>query len=260
VSTEGAAAAAEEKDIAERRELLGELVAIRGHLATNAQQNAEIIRLLAVYGKEQDRQGHELGHIKTHMTEKSLTDGLPDVKPNGLEHRRVLVVEDDVDLLNVTERLLRKLGCVVATATNRTEGERRLTELEFDAALVDLRLPPTVGADGCSDEGVELCRWITRMYPKIGIVVMSGRLEAEGLDLLPVLRLCKPFTVERLHDKLEQAIHGVGPATADTVPPAELVRRTGEFAAFEPTTLQSVEDTEPDTLTETPEARAAAKG
>jgi CheY-like chemotaxis protein len=118
---------------------------------------------------------------------------------------RVLVVDDESLVLNVTRELLTRTGHSVSTASS---GETALTILEsspgaFDVALIDLRMPG-IG-------GLETMRRARRINPGLPIVIVSGNVfdapsEAtmpEGVVLLP-----KPFTVQQLTGAIGQALGG----------------------------------------------------
>ena len=63
----------------------------------------------------------------------------------GLERRRVLVVDDNVDAADMTAMLLRTLGCDVQTAYDGETGARAAESFHPDVVLLDLGLP---GIDG----------------------------------------------------------------------------------------------------------------
>lgn len=198
----------------------------------------------------------EIGVLKDFATKQALkVDNLEQIEPNGLRGKRVLVVEDDLELLKIITRLLTRLGIQAITASSRREAEALILpeENRFDVALVDLRMPR-------SEQGFELARWICRMHPETRVIVMSGKLTA-SLDKLPVARLAKPFTFEELRNAIYEAIGGfiaLHPTMRPPPPPP----------AFEPTLrleLQQIPPVidsepvmtpEPVTKSETPQAIA----
>ena len=60
-------------------------------------------------------------------------------------HRRVLVIEDNADLLEMTKDLLEDLGCDVDCATDGADGLARLLAAPPDVAFVDIGLPSLDG-------------------------------------------------------------------------------------------------------------------
>jgi two-component system cell cycle response regulator CpdR len=189
----------------ERTSLLSAMADLRAEMVTDRKQLRSILGWC-------ERIGYELGGIKTHLTSQSLrVANLEGVEPNGLRDKRVLVVEDDPVLLKLIVRVLSDLGCRVDGAGNREDAERLIAKTKYDATLIDLRIPS-------SDDGIQLCRWVSRMWPSTAIVVMSGHLDAPGLDSLCAARIEKPFELEHLQYVLSQAT-GHGAALADTIPP-----------------------------------------
>jgi hypothetical protein len=86
------------------------------------------------------------------------------------------------------------------------------------------------------------------MWPATAIVVMSGLMEAPGLDSLCAARICKPFELDHLQDVLSHAL-GHGPAIRDTErPPAARTEPSPPPDAYDG-------DDDPDTNAETPDAK-----
>lgn len=209
------------------------------------------------------------------MSRLSLKLDMPFAERNGLAEQRVLVVEDDVDLLKVVRRLLSKLGCDVSGAANRHDAEALLAASAepFDAALIDLRIPPTKGEEPRETEGLELIRWMRGSYSAVAVVVVSGDLDVPGLDALPVARLEKPFTLDNIRGSLYSVLGLAIPAAEpepmqipDTIPaPRPESFLAGELAgplhlelvrdAPAPSTPRPYDPEEPDTSAETPEAK-----
>jgi CheY-like chemotaxis protein len=121
------------------------------------------------------------------------------------EAARVLVVDDESLVLNVTRELLARTGHTVSTASS---GEAALAILEtspsaFDVALIDLRMPG-IG-------GLETMRRARRINPGLPVVIVSGNVfDAPSEATLPdgVVLLPKPFTVQQLTGAIGHALGG----------------------------------------------------
>jgi DNA-binding NarL/FixJ family response regulator len=88
---------------------------------------------------------------------------------------RVVVADDSLLFRAGLVRVLEDLGFeVVAQADNPTELVRRVNGHRPDAALVDIRMPPTH-----SDEGLRAAREIGERHPDVGVVVLSQYLESD---------------------------------------------------------------------------------
>ena len=80
--------------------------------------------------------------------------------------RRVLVVDDEGDFLATYERLLRRQGYEVLTATSRAEGLAALAGEPLHLVISDLRLP-----DG---DGLDVVRAARRTAEPTPVIVITG--------------------------------------------------------------------------------------
>ena len=107
---------------------------------------------------------------------------------NGL---RVLVVEDDPEVLSLTALILEEEGMVVRGCSLGSEALGAVGEFSPQIALLDSRLPDTTG--------VELGRELARRAPDCIQVLVSG--DAEGISAWVRqghLALPKPFEIDDL--------------------------------------------------------------
>jgi DNA-binding NtrC family response regulator len=111
---------------------------------------------------------------------------------------RLLIVDDDVPVLRVMERLAGKLGFEVETCTTGSEALRTLTRRQADLAMVDLRMPDV--------NGLDLLRQIKASVPSCEVVLMTGFAEVdsavEAIKLGAREYLSKPFDFDRLRHVL----------------------------------------------------------
>jgi len=114
--------------------------------------------------------------------------------------KKILVVDDEKSIREITKIRLEKLGYDPECAQNGKEALEILENEKFPLILTDLRLPEI--------DGIELCKRIKERKPETVIYAFSGvvtevdfdQLEEMGFDGL----LCKPVTFE----VLERAIKG----------------------------------------------------
>jgi CheY-like chemotaxis protein len=122
--------------------------------------------------------------------------------PRGSE--RILVVEDDESLLQVTSEMLTEFGYQVVTARNGAEAIQILESgREFDLMFSDVVMP-----FGMS--GVELARHARQLSRGIKILLTSGHtgdvLERHGaVDEFPIID--KPFRQADLAQRLRSLLH-----------------------------------------------------
>ena len=117
--------------------------------------------------------------------------------------RRVLVVEDNVEVGTFSTQLLRDLGYETAWATTGRDALKLLEEEpeRFDVVFTDVVMP------GIS--GVELGHEIRRRYPGLPVVLTSGYsnvIAEEGLHGFELVQ--KPYAVEDLSRVLRRALRG----------------------------------------------------
>jgi DNA-binding response OmpR family regulator len=107
---------------------------------------------------------------------------------------RILVVDDDPDILAALSIALQAEGAVVDAASDGNEAMHRLGAWPPDAAVVDLMLP---GQSGFAV--VERCRAAARPVPAVIITANRGRRHAEYASTLGAAAyLEKPVPMARV--------------------------------------------------------------
>ena len=111
---------------------------------------------------------------------------------------RILIVEDEPNLLAQLQQRLREAGYVVDTATDGEEGLYFGREYDYDAAIIDLGLPKLDGMDLIGE-----LRKLNRDFP---VLVLTARShwqdKVEGLEAGADDYLTKPFQIEELLARL----------------------------------------------------------
>ena len=104
----------------------------------------------------------------------------------------VLVVDDEPLVLEVTETMLKDLGCEVVTATGANEALEMLsTDERIEILITDINMPDM--------DGYELARAAVRMRKRLKVIMLSGR-EREGREF-PLIR--KPFLQQDLVETMK---------------------------------------------------------
>ncbi|HZF80142.1 MAG TPA: response regulator, partial [Rubrivivax sp.] len=116
-----------------------------------------------------------------------------------LKGTRVLLVEDNAELANVTSALLRAYGCAVQAARSPAQALTLMTsETAFDIVLSDVVMPGDM-------DGLGLARELRRRYPALPVVLISGYSSAlHAAQEFTVLH--KPCTPEQLTGALSDAL------------------------------------------------------
>ncbi len=107
---------------------------------------------------------------------------------------RLLVVEDETDLVNAIMRGLRRQGYAVDVANDGQQGLFLAEVNDYDLLILDLGLP---GLDG-----LEVCRQLRTSQSRLMILILTARTRPEqrvaGLDAGADDYLLKPFHFEEL--------------------------------------------------------------
>jgi PAS domain S-box-containing protein len=117
---------------------------------------------------------------------------------------KVLIVEDDADLLDVAAELFRAIGYGVYTAGNAADALILLERNnDIDILFSDVMMP-----DGMN--GIELARLTRERYPQVKTILASGyalpALKSEHKDLDDFLFINKPYQLSDVAKKLRQVV------------------------------------------------------
>jgi two-component system, NtrC family, nitrogen regulation response regulator NtrX len=108
--------------------------------------------------------------------------------------RKVLIVDDERDMLTNCTRILRRCGYECLTAETSAQGLALVQSVQPDVVLVDLRMP--------GKSGIDIVKAVKSQHPHIEVVLMTAYATIEtavdaikqgAFDYLP-----KPFTAEQL--------------------------------------------------------------
>ena len=122
---------------------------------------------------------------------------------------KILLVDDDVDLVSMNRVILERKGHQVTAAYSAQEAREALGKARPDVAVLDVMME-SVSA------GFELAREVHQKHPDLPMIILSGvhaatgvpfRFEPDG-DWLPVLKfLDKPVEPSRLAGEIESVLN-----------------------------------------------------
>ncbi len=115
---------------------------------------------------------------------------------SGAGIKRILVVEDELAISDICQRVLTSEGFEVDVAVNGRVAQDILKEKQYDLCLIDIRTPEM--------NGIELYQWLKEKYPQQAdrVIFMTGDvmggdtvtfIEQTGRTYLP-----KPFIPDDL--------------------------------------------------------------
>ena len=114
---------------------------------------------------------------------------------------RVLIVDDDIQLLRTLRINLTARGYTVLTAADGRTAQRAAAELRPDVVVLDLGLPDLDGTDVIAE---------LRTFTQVPIIVLSARTDSSdkvhALDRGADDYVTKPFGVEELTARLRAAV------------------------------------------------------
>ena len=119
---------------------------------------------------------------------------------------RILVAEDDDNVRQFVVRALELKGHDVVFAEDGGLAAEAMAEHngEFDLMLSDIKMPVM--------DGIALALSVGAAFPEITILLMTGfadqRERAHGLDALIYDVIPKPFSLQMLMDKVDDALAG----------------------------------------------------
>jgi len=125
--------------------------------------------------------------------------------------KKILVVDDDPDIVEQVTMILQKDGHEVQAAGTQEEAEELLLAGKPDLAIIDLMMEE-------KDSGFVLCHRIKKLYPGTPVIILTSVKAATGLSfaadsaaqqswLKADLLLDKPIRAERLRSDVNKVLH-----------------------------------------------------
>lgn len=105
---------------------------------------------------------------------------------------KLLVVDDDPDIVNILSCTMKESGYEVDEANDGIEAVELIQNNSYDVAIIDSIMPKMKGA--------EVCKFIKTHYPNMYIIGISGypdslnKLKNEGADIC----FTKPFNIDQI--------------------------------------------------------------
>lgn len=126
------------------------------------------------------------------------------MKKQKIKESKILIIEDDYDLLWMLKKLLSTEGYLILTAVTAAQGIEIFSRNVFDIAaiIVDLSLP--------DQDGEVVVNEVFKVMPDMPIIITTGsedkvqlkRLEESGIKEI----LVKPFDLNKLSQLVSECI------------------------------------------------------
>ena len=113
--------------------------------------------------------------------------------------RKVLVVDDEQDIVNFMERFLIRLGISVIKAIDGDNAIDCCRNESPDCVFLDLQMP--------GKDGIETLKDIKKMKPDLTVIMITGKeseeFKAKALQLGASDYITKPLDLSELNDKIQ---------------------------------------------------------
>lgn len=110
---------------------------------------------------------------------------------------RILLIDDDAEVLEINEKYLTKRGYMVETAGNATEGYEKIKKSMPDCILLDVMMPKIDGYSACKEY---------RKIANVPIIFLTGKASEEdkihGLMLGADDYMVKPYSLKELEARI----------------------------------------------------------
>ena len=115
---------------------------------------------------------------------------------------RVLIVDDEVDLLSTLVERLEFRGIEAVGVQSGTQALAQIAEKEFDVVVEDVKLK--------GEDGVEVMKRILQVRPGLPVILLTGHMSPEtsqeGYQAGASDYVLKPINLEDLIVKMQEAI------------------------------------------------------
>ena len=113
--------------------------------------------------------------------------------------QRILVVDDEADILSLCTRALANAGYTVFSASCAAQARRYIDDEQLHLIVLDIHMP--------DEDGISLLRYVHEVNPTLPTVMITGypavNTVLDALRLRARECLCKPFTLQKLLSAVE---------------------------------------------------------
>jgi len=114
--------------------------------------------------------------------------------------KNILIVEDETNVRESLRSWLVELGCQVEVTSDGEEALKKISEKEFDAVILDLRLP--------GKDGLQVLREARLKKPKLNGIIITAyptmATMAEAIEIGAVDFLSKPINLSKLEKLIQE--------------------------------------------------------
>lgn len=115
---------------------------------------------------------------------------------------KILIVDDDEDMLETLSDILEEKGYRIATARTGKKAIKKAKEQFFNVALIDIQLPDV--------EGIEVLRTFREKHPTVMNIMITGHATlqsaVEALNLGAYAYIMKPIHPDKLDKMIKKCL------------------------------------------------------
>ncbi|MDZ7658154.1 response regulator transcription factor [Fodinibius sp.] len=112
---------------------------------------------------------------------------------------KLLIIEDNEDLLQNIQTYLKREGYICETAQSYSEAFDKVMSYTYDVVLIDIMIP--------GGSGLQVLRELKSVNPETGTIIISAKNalddKVEGLELGADDYITKPFQLPELHARIK---------------------------------------------------------
>jgi len=142
------------------------------------------------------------------------------------EEKKILVVDDELNILDLIQRALNAAGYKTITAESALNGLLALQDNAIGLLITDIKMP---GMDG-----LDLMKQVREISPDLPIAVISGygteEMAASALDHGAYYFINKPFNVESIQEVVRKGMRLPSPHTVPSLKLASKTKHTMELS------------------------------
>uniref|UniRef100_UPI00403F7991 PAS domain S-box protein n=1 Tax=Hyphomicrobium sp. ghe19 TaxID=2682968 RepID=UPI00403F7991 len=120
-------------------------------------------------------------------------------QPGPRGKARILVIEDNPDVTEVTAALIMQLGHTVQLASNTNDALRILEQEAFDLVFSDIMMPGAM-------DGLEFAEFIRRTWPGLPVILASGSNKRVEQAQGQFVTLQKPYQISELDRAIQNLL------------------------------------------------------
>ncbi|MFH1076625.1 MAG: response regulator [Pseudomonadota bacterium] len=116
-------------------------------------------------------------------------------------HKKILLVDDEEELVSTLAERMRMRGLIVFTSTSAVAAVKRVEEEPFDTVVMDLMMPDM--------NGFEALKMLRELKPDLEVILLTGQVDANkkmaAAKLNASYLMEKPVDIQELTDIINRS-------------------------------------------------------